>query len=272
VELYEHDSALNILERIDPRRSGNRDTWVVPHRESETLLHHARPMLDAIISLAPRAVSLHPTAQSREVWLRFRDLLFARWDDGRVFFGINDAREELTPASRPALKHLLHELEVHRHLFASASRHSLYRVQPERWLESIVRKDVTRIDAMLDQRFVYAQVFANAESEHGMLDLLTVIGGHQTKGQQAHPSATAGSGLLVAFAGSSRAERSLAMVIFKGSLCSRPRGSSFSSRPPCDSIRQPMIISRRNLRSRAWAWPEAGAGDYAWPCANSSER
>src|SRR6266478_379064 len=35
VELYEHDSALNILERIDPRRSGNRDTWVVPHRESE---------------------------------------------------------------------------------------------------------------------------------------------------------------------------------------------------------------------------------------------
>jgi len=229
-------------------------------------------MLDAIISLAPRAVSLHPTAQSREVWLRFRDLLFARWDDGRVFFGINDAREELTPASPPALKHLLHELEVHRHLFASASRHSLYRVQPERWLESIVRKDVTRIDAMLDQRFVYAQVFANAESEHGMLDLLTVIGGHQTKGQQAHPSATAGSGLLVAFAGSSRAERSLAMVIFKGSLCSRPRGSSFSSRPPCDSIRQPMIISRRNLRSRAWAWPEAGAGDYAWPCANSSER
>src|SRR5882762_1534331 len=116
----------------------------------------------------------HPAAQSREVWLRFRGLPFARWDDGRVFFGINDAREELTPASRPALKHLLHDLEVRRHPLASDTRHSLYRVQPERWPESIVREDVTHIDAMLDQRCVYAQVFANAAGEHGILDLLTV--------------------------------------------------------------------------------------------------
>jgi len=174
VELYEHDPALNILDKIDPRRAGNLDAWLVPHRESETLLNQARPALDPIIALAPQAVTLHPAAQSREVWLRFRGLPFARWDDGRVFFGINDAREELTPASRSALTHLLHDLEVHRHPLASDTRHSLYRVQPERWLESIVREDVTRIDAMLDQRFVYAQVFANAGGEHGILDLLTV--------------------------------------------------------------------------------------------------
>src|SRR5947208_8481563 len=29
VELNEHDPALNILEEIDPRRAGNRDTWLV---------------------------------------------------------------------------------------------------------------------------------------------------------------------------------------------------------------------------------------------------
>ena len=174
VELYEHDPALNILDKIDPRRAGNLDAWLVPHRESETLLNQARPALDPIIALAPQAVTLHPAAQSREVWLRFRGLPFARWDDGRVFFGLNDAPEELTPASRSALTHLLHDLEVHRHPLASDTRHSLYRVQPERWLESIVREDVTRIDAMLDQRFVYAQVFANTGGEHGILDLLTV--------------------------------------------------------------------------------------------------
>ncbi len=174
LELYEHDPALNILEKIDPRRAGNLDTWLVPHRESEALLKQARPVLDVIIALAPQAVTLHPAAQSREVWLRFRGLPFVRWDDGRVFFGINDSREELTPASRRALIHLLHELEVFRHPLASDTRHSLYRAQPERWLESIAREDVTRIDAMLDQRFVYAQVFANAGGEHGILDLLTV--------------------------------------------------------------------------------------------------
>ncbi len=174
VEIYEHDPALNILEKIDPRRAGNLDTWLVPHRESQRLLEQARPVLDAIIAAAPQAMTLHPSAQSREVWLRYRGLPFARWDNGDVFFGINDAREELTPASRPALKHLLHDLEVHRHPLANDTRHSLYRAQPERWLESIVREDVTRIDAMFDQRFVYAQVLANAGSEHGILDLLTV--------------------------------------------------------------------------------------------------
>jgi hypothetical protein len=173
-ELYEHDPALDILEKIDPRRAGNLDTWLVPHRESEGLLSHARPALEAITSTAPQAVTLHPAAQSREVWLRFRGLPFARWQDGRVFFGIADAREELTPASRPALKRLLHDLERHRHPLANDTRHSLYRAQPERWLESIVREDVTRVDAMLDQRFAYAQVFANAGGEHGILDLLTV--------------------------------------------------------------------------------------------------
>ncbi len=174
VELYEHDPAPNILEKIDPRRTGNVDTWLVPHRESESLRDQARPALDAIVALAPQAVTVHPAAQSREVWLRFRGLPFARWHDGRVFFGINDARDELTTASRPAFKHLLRDLEIHRHSLASDTGHALYRAQPERWLESIVREDVTRIDAAFDQRFVYAQVFANAGGEHGILDLLTV--------------------------------------------------------------------------------------------------
>src|SRR5262249_35076084 len=80
----------------------------------------------------------------------------------------------LTAVSRPALKRLLHSLELHRHPLASDTRHALYRAQPECWLESIVREDVTRIDAMLDSRFVYAQGFANAGGEHGILDLLCV--------------------------------------------------------------------------------------------------
>ena len=117
---------------------------------------------------------MHPVAQSREVWLRFHGLPFARWDDGRVFFGISDAREELSAGSRFALKRQVNDLEVHRHPLATDTRHSLYRAQAERWMESIVREGVARVDAALDQRFVYTQVFANAGGEHGILDLLTV--------------------------------------------------------------------------------------------------
>jgi hypothetical protein len=72
------------------------------------------------------------------------------------------------------LKKLVSELEVHRHPLATNTRHALYRAQPERWLEAIIREDVTRVDARLDVRFVYTQVFANAGGEHGILDLLGV--------------------------------------------------------------------------------------------------
>jgi hypothetical protein len=173
VELFELNPVLNVLEKLDARRAGNLDTWLVPHRESESLLQRARPALDSIITLAPKAISLHPSTQGREVWLRFRGLPFARWEDGRIFFGAGDCREELSAASRPALKKLLSDFELRRHPLAEDTRHALYRAQPERWLEGMVREDITRVDATLDARFVYAQVFANTGGEHGILDLLT---------------------------------------------------------------------------------------------------
>jgi hypothetical protein len=174
VELFELDPILNVLEKLDARRAGNLDSWLVPHRESESLLQRARPGLESIIALAPKAIGLHPSTQGREVWLRFRGLPFARWEDGRIFFGDSDCREELNSASRPALQKLLRGFERSRHPLAEDTRHALYRAQPERWLESMVREDVTRVDAALDARFVYAQVFANTGGEHGILDLLTV--------------------------------------------------------------------------------------------------
>ena len=174
VQLYTLDPVRETLEEINPRSAGNIDAWLVAHRESEALLAQARSALDPILALAGSAVTVHPAAHSREVWLRFRGLPFARWDDGRVRFGMSDIDQELTAASRPALKKLLHELEFHRHPLAADTRYSLYRAQPERWLESLVRGDVSRIDASLDPRFAYTQVFANAGGEHGILDVLAV--------------------------------------------------------------------------------------------------
>ena len=174
IELYEHDFDRENLQKIDPNSLGNLSTWLVACRETQALIDRARSALDPILALAPQAVSVHAAVPTREVFLRFRGLPFARWEDEHVFFGTADPREELTAASRPSLKRLLDELEIHRHPLASDTRHPLYRAQAERWLESLAREDVTRIDAKLDPRFVYAQVFANAGGEHGILDLLAI--------------------------------------------------------------------------------------------------
>lgn len=174
LEFYERDPIREVLQKIDPLRLENQDSWLVPYRESQALLDASRATLEPLLALAPRAISLHPAAQSREVWLRFRGLPFARWDDGKVVFGCPDATEELRGSSLPALKKLVQQLETYRHPLATETRHALYRAQPERWLEALVREDVTRIDAALDPRFVYSQVFARSASEHGILDLLTI--------------------------------------------------------------------------------------------------
>jgi len=173
VELYEHDTVREALEKIDPRRAGNLHSWLVPHRECEALLAQARAALEPLVALDPQAIVIHPSVSSREVFLRYRGLSVARWDDGKVFFGRHDLREELTPITRPAYERLLLDLQNHRHPLASDTRHALYRAQPERWLEAIVRNDVTRIDAVLDSRFVYTQVFAGSGAEHGIIDVLT---------------------------------------------------------------------------------------------------
>jgi hypothetical protein len=174
IEIYELDPRQETLSRIDLRSVGNLDTWLAPRREVQSLLDQAKAKIEPIVELFPQAITVHPTVHSDEVWLRFRGLAFARWDDGQIYFGGTDPRRKLTSAAEPALRQLLRDLEVHRHPLAGDTRHSLYRQQSERWLESIVRSDVTRIDAALDTRFVYPQVFANTFSERGILDLLTV--------------------------------------------------------------------------------------------------
>jgi len=53
-------------------------------------------------------------------------------------------------------------------------RDALYRMQPERWLESVLRRDIEPVDASLDAAHVYTQVPAFAAMDRGMLDLLGV--------------------------------------------------------------------------------------------------
>jgi len=174
IQLWELDAKLETLRSVDPGAATNLDLRIVPHRESEALLLQARPMLARITAQALHAITLHPSTETREVFLRFRGLPFARWHQGRIFLETAESREEIHSPDQPALKELLHDLDLHRHPLAANTRHALYRGRPERWLEALVCQDITRIDSALDPRFVYAQIFARAGNEQGILDVLGV--------------------------------------------------------------------------------------------------
>ena len=63
---------------------------------------------------------------------------------------------------------------MHRSPVATDTKHPLYRAQPERWLESLVAADPTRVDARLDPRFFYEQVPALAAGDRGVMDAVAV--------------------------------------------------------------------------------------------------
>lgn len=174
ISFFARDAVLETLKSVNSTQVTNVENCLVPHRESQALLDAARHAIEPVLSLSRHAISVHASAHSGEVWLRFRGLPFARWDDGSVYFGFPDAQTKLTAASKAGLKDLIQQLENFRHPLAGETRHALFRAQPERWLEAIIRQDVSCVDASLDTRFVYSQVFARVAGDHGILDLLTV--------------------------------------------------------------------------------------------------
>jgi len=174
VQIYELNSLHERVERVDPCSNGNVSSWLVPQRESELLKGRASGALAPLVALAPEAVSAHVVPQEQEVVLRFRGLPFAKWKDGQVYFGSEADWEKLCRENEHEMKQLMLNLKNFRNPLASNPRHPLYRAQAERWMQSLVTQDVSRVDITLDPDRVYEQVFAQAGGQHGVLDLLTV--------------------------------------------------------------------------------------------------
>jgi hypothetical protein len=174
IELYELDPQRETLERVDPRATGNVASWLVPHRESQLLLDRAASAVAPLIALSRECIRAHASPYTQEVVLRFRGLAFARWHENKIVFGSDSTWAELRNKNEPALKQLIANLQSFRNPLASNVRHGLYRAQAERWMQTLVHQDVTRIDISLDPEHVYEQVFAQVAGQHGILDLLCV--------------------------------------------------------------------------------------------------
>lgn len=174
VEFYELNEALGRARRVDPAELGNVVTWLTARRELEGILAEAAPEIEQVRRMAPDAITQNVVPGTRDVALRFRGAEFARWHNAAIFFGLGENRRVLNRESQPALEELVKKLAIHRHPAAPETVHSLYRMQPERWLESLIAADPSCVDARLDPRFLYTQVPAFTAGDRGVIDLLGV--------------------------------------------------------------------------------------------------
>jgi hypothetical protein len=113
-----------------------------------------------IINLAPQAIDVVHARHGET--LRYFGLPFARVRSlmgvDRVWFGIGaTARKALDVASIHDWESLLQDLREHRSADSRDHHHALYRTAAESWLESILRRNITRLDPGLVIAPLHAQ-------------------------------------------------------------------------------------------------------------------
>ena len=93
-------------------------------------------------------------------------------------FGVGAEQRALDTTNASAFLSLVGRLRSMRS--PHGSRHQpLWRLHPERWLESLVVRDVSLIDERLDHGCLYSQGPAFSASDRAMLDVLATTRDHQ---------------------------------------------------------------------------------------------
>lgn len=185
-ELWEFDEKTEELEKRDAADHGNVSTRLSQAPNEAAARERFAGAAARVMALVPEAmceVVEQKIRSGTEMAFLLHGLEFARVRMGyagesfnrvqEVTFGAGANETPLTDENAGELRELVARLFARRSE-CGEKRDVLYRMQPERWLESVLRRDVTAIDAHLDAAHVYTQVPAFAASDRGMLDLLSV--------------------------------------------------------------------------------------------------
>ena len=125
-----------------------------------------------LIDLAPDKIDIVYSKQGET--LRFKGLPFARvrslLGKEKSWFGINKTRRILMPENWNEALELVGELEKYRAATSENNRHEFYRTSSEAWLESILRRDIRKLDANLILSPIYNQFRASNDK----IDLLAL--------------------------------------------------------------------------------------------------
>ncbi len=173
-ELQERDETLMEVDAAD----GNVATRLI-HCPSEEAAHaRFASAIKKIHGLVPQAETT--TVSASEISFRLHGLEFARAratagagfaPNQQTTFGAGRFETALTDDNVQQFLDLMKRATASRR--AGGNRHdALWRMQPERWLESMVLADITAIDGQLDPSCVYSQVPAFSANDRAMIDVL----------------------------------------------------------------------------------------------------
>lgn len=186
-ELWELSPQTEELEQREPADTGNITTRLIHAPDQAAVRERFAAAEMRVLSLVPEAAKSQVEAivtSGAEVVFLLHGLEFARIRAGyagnsfnvleEITFGAGANETALTADNEHDLRELLTRLFERRHA-SGDKRDPLYRMQPERWLESVLRQDLEPLDPHLVPQYVYTQVPAFVAGDRGMLDLLGVL-------------------------------------------------------------------------------------------------
>jgi hypothetical protein len=177
-ELYEFDQRAGSAETIDTSDRGNVATRLVHCPNPQGAMGRFESSILEIRCLVPECdvVVVSPA----EISFRVHGLEFARARLGgsihssqEIVFGVGPSETILNSDSEALFAEIVRRLRESRRPGPARPGDVLWRMAPERWLESLIIRDVSALDYRLDPRWVYSQVPAFAASDRAMIDVLT---------------------------------------------------------------------------------------------------
>jgi hypothetical protein len=179
-QIFELEERSEICEPVDSADSGNILTRLTRAVDAQAARERFAASMARIHALAPAAeITIESAA---EIVFRLYGLEFARAritpvsgsfrNAESILFGIGPAEYVLDESSEGLFRELVQRITEQRHPGGSHTN-LFFRLAPERWLETLIMRDVRAIDERLDGRFVYSQVPAFTASDRAMLDVLT---------------------------------------------------------------------------------------------------
>jgi len=182
--LFELDERHDALVEIDCADRGNVATRLVHATDVEAAQARFKESIARIQVVLPNCeVAILSAA---EIVFRWRGLEFARAQlagvpgsfrsTEEIVFGVGAEERILEKRNEAAFRELANCLRDTRHPYGPR-QHPLWRLRPERWLESLVVGDVSVVDGRLEPSFRYSQVPAFSASDRAMIDVLTTTQG-----------------------------------------------------------------------------------------------
>jgi len=179
-QLYEFDECEDSFSEVDISDRGNIATRLVQRTDEASTRKRFLQPIAHIRALMPEVEVA--VLSSAEVAFRLYGLEFVRarlaYAPGslrgtpEVVFGVGAYERVLDERNEAAFVELVRSLGEARHSQGPRD-HPLWRLHPERWLESLIVKNVSSVDERLDPTCVYSQVPAFSASDRAMIDVLT---------------------------------------------------------------------------------------------------